>query len=78
MDPTPAADLPRLAATTRPAYLMPVGHHHPNGPNMRANVQRYVPLLHMHIDLKPHTQNPPHTRTRSALAVRLEGEMFMI
>ena len=26
----------------------------------------------------PHTQNPPHTRTRSALPVRLEGELFVI
>ena len=39
MDPTPA--------TTHPAYSMPVGHH-PNGPNTRANVHIYVPLLHMH------------------------------
>lgn len=26
---------------------------------------------------KLHTQTPPHTRTRSALTVRLEGKMFM-
>ena len=26
----------------------------------------------------PPTQNPPHTRTRSALTVRLEGEMLMV
>ena len=35
-------------------------------------------LTHALEILKPHTQNPPHTRTRSALTVRLEGEMFMI
>ena len=34
------------AATTRPAYLMPVGHPHTNGPNTRVKVHNYVPHLH--------------------------------
>ena len=43
------------------------------------NTPAHSDLHHItEINLKPHTQNPPHTRTRSALTVRLEGEMFMI
>ena len=70
IDPTPATGLPRPTPTARPACPMPVGHHHPNGPT-RAST--YTAMYHTYICvfeiLKPHTQYPPHTRTRSALTV---------
>ena len=45
----PAHLLTYSSFTTRPAYSMPAGHHHPNGPNTRVNAHSYVTHSHMHI-----------------------------
>ena len=69
----------------RVSDLGPNGHH-PNGTKRAStHTAMYYTYTCMFELLKSHTQHatptthhPPPTRTRSALAIRLEGEMFMI